>query len=177
MYFKPEKSGFTLLEVVMVLVIIATLAAIGLPKYIQLKSKVLYDSTDNADLAALNVAIKTKFFENITNGIDPNSAWPQTAAEITSLVQSNDRFTVVNTSFANNSNDNLHWRIMDYLEGNTIIFCPHWNGNCGGPNGGYAISSYLAGGRGNIYHYYHFGGVGGGIDGRITLETVFSPGH
>ncbi len=85
-----KRDGFTLIEVLIVTVIIAILAAMALPKFAGTKEKA-YDATAVADLRHLIEASEAYFADNLQ--------YPATLADLTDWVPSNG---VVVTQFEGN---------------------------------------------------------------------------
>ena len=126
MEFTLKKNGFTLVELVMVIIIIAVLAAIGLPKFINLQS-IAKNNSDNYIISSLQAAIKNKYLENLANGISPYDAW-YLENDFFTLLKETPPYTIETEPWGENTQDNVHWRIYD--AGVTVyIICPHCN--CG----------------------------------------------
>lgn len=130
LFDRKTRLGFTMVELVMSIVIISILSVVSIPKFggsvAQAKANV-----DNQVIAQLNIAIKSKYLENIGNGLDPSNAWPTQHNLFALMVQAPPCQVDVGT-FAKNSNDGVNWRIVAEPSGNLYIFCPHctagWNG-------------------------------------------------
>ena len=168
MAFKTKKSGFTLIELVMVMVIIAVLAAINLPKYISLNTTAM-DKVDNYTISALNIALKQKYLENIVNGSSPENAH-YTQSDFFSLLN-NTPYQVV-SSFNANTQDNKTWRIVhDDASDVYNICCPHFNGWTS--TTGFYYNLKANGGRGCVWVYYS----GDTLQPKGTLVYYAAPGH
>jgi prepilin-type N-terminal cleavage/methylation domain-containing protein len=72
---KNNLPGFTLIELILVTVIVVLIAAVSLPKFVNLKTQAIEKSED-ALMAALSTAIKTKYTQNLVDGVAPEDAWP-----------------------------------------------------------------------------------------------------
>jgi prepilin-type N-terminal cleavage/methylation domain-containing protein len=118
-----KSYGFTLIELVLVIVIVSILASISLPRYINLKTKAITNS-ESAIIASVNLAIKNKFSENVANGLAPENAWP-TDNPFTLLAQGGAE--IPNTTYFSPT-DNYNWRTSHNEGTGWRIFCPHWNG-------------------------------------------------
>lgn len=68
-----KKSGFTLIELVMVIIILGILSRIILPKIINLRAKAQINS-DEAVMGALRVAVQTVHLSYVTRGME--DSWP-----------------------------------------------------------------------------------------------------
>ncbi|RMH82492.1 MAG: type II secretion system protein [Calditrichaeota bacterium] len=62
-----SQKGFTMLELVIVLVIIATLAGIGVPKYLSMQKQAQI-AADKANRAAIQTAIMNRYVDKINRG-------------------------------------------------------------------------------------------------------------
>ena len=67
-----NKKGFTMIELVVVIVILGILAAIALPKFLDLSGKAKQAVCDG-NVGAINAALAVKFAENAVNG---NAVYP-----------------------------------------------------------------------------------------------------
>lgn len=73
------RKGFTLIELVMVIVIIGILAAVAIPRFVDLTTQAKQGATQGA-LGAVRSAISIWYVQNVAAG---NSArWPTSTAEI-----------------------------------------------------------------------------------------------
>lgn len=87
-YVKSFKNGFTLLELMIVVIILAILAAIAMPSYANYlkKSHIKAAQTDLISLSLVyenyyqrNLSYPNKIFTSTTALMDPNSGFPQWA--------------------------------------------------------------------------------------------------
>ena len=105
-----NKKGFTLLELVMVIVIIVILAAIAVPKFIGINNNAK-NTADEYTIRKLNAAASLLYLKSQADG---TPAWP-TGSEVDAQVPNME----ITTSFAADK-----WRYND--TGNTVIFyCLH----------------------------------------------------
>lgn len=70
-----SRGGFTLIELVVVIVILGILMAIAIPKYIDITDKA-YRAADRAQLGALRAATHMLYATNVLAGISGTNAWP-----------------------------------------------------------------------------------------------------
>lgn len=71
------KKGFTLIELVMVIVILAILAAVAVPRYFDIVATAKLNAT-KASIGVIRSAVAMKYAENITAGISEAAARPAT---------------------------------------------------------------------------------------------------
>lgn len=121
-----KKTGFTLIELVMIIVIIGIIAAFGLPKFVNFKTMSILKSED-AIIASINSAIKIKFTQNVTQGSEPDNAWPN--ENPLSLVFPALPYIIHDGTSL--SADGYNWR-WDGVGESWLIYCLHWNGNRSG---------------------------------------------
>lgn len=123
-----KRQGFTIMELVMVIIIVAIIASVSLPKFANFKTRAI-ENSELSVFQSLNTAIKIKYTQNIAAGSEPENAWP-TNNPFLLLAQAPPYIDV--SSFSSYSNDNVNWR----AGGNYLIppwqiwfiHCPHWNG-------------------------------------------------
>lgn len=127
-------SGFTIIEVVMVIVIIAILASIILPKANSYFKKKAIEVQENYIMGALNTAIKTKYLENISNGIAPDFAWPCVVNPDPFTLLQNPPPCISDQEWSADSQNNVHWRTY-WTGSGWAIGCPHYNGDAWGDDG------------------------------------------
>lgn len=134
-----RRFGFTLIELVMVIVILGILAGVTLPKFVNFKTRAIERSED-VIAGALNTALKIYEVSYIAAGGDPNNfpAWnpftlleqaPPYAAATSPLVP-----------------DGVTWHYCNTTGLAVYIHCPHRDGD---PSGG-GTATY---GRYYIYQY------------------------
>lgn len=133
------KKGFTLIELVMVIVILGILAAVTLPKFVNFKTNAI-EKADDHTAGALNTAIKLNQISYVTAGGDPTSAYPFVVPFIL-LGQSPPYQSATGGELI--IPDGVTWRYVTLVTGKAQgIMCPHWNGNSwdqGGTKGRYYI--------------------------------------
>jgi prepilin-type N-terminal cleavage/methylation domain-containing protein len=145
-------AGFTLIELIMVIIILAIIAAASLPKFVNLTSE-SQKKTDDGVIGALNIAVKTKYLQNIASGTEAASAWPSSCP-----------FTLMEQSPPNSSffypPDNVRWRYVNAdPNGAWYIHCPHYNAT----GGIWGDSGSATKGRFYVYKYQ----LGGSFDERL----------
>jgi MSHA pilin protein MshA len=70
---RQKRSGFTLVEAILVVLIIAIIVMAALPKYLDIRTKAMIASED-AVIGALRSAISIDHMRRVANGINPK--WP-----------------------------------------------------------------------------------------------------
>ena len=144
------KNGFTLIELVMVIIILSILAAFSLPKFVNLKTTAI-DKTEEAIMGSLNVAIKAKYSQNIASGMLESDAWPcQDSTNPFTLLEQVPPYQNYPGGFCAGTQDNYNWRTFQYTgEYHWRIYCPHWNGS----------HSFGSASKGRLY-MYQYGVIG-----------------
>lgn len=86
---RKAQQGFTLIEIIAVLVILGILAAVAVPKFLDLQTQARIKSYENL-VAACQSVLSMKYAENllIENG-DVDDAWTAMAGNATNLCQAN----------------------------------------------------------------------------------------
>lgn len=92
------KAGFTLIELVMVIVILGILAAIAIPRFVDLQSEAR-TAAANGELGALRAAATTYYSSTAVRG---SAAFPATKAVLTALLS--EPLTVLDPA-----NTNFKW--------------------------------------------------------------------
>lgn len=125
------KTGFTLIELIMVIVIIGLLSMVPLPKFINLRAKAIESTEDNI-IAAINIAVKTQYLKNIVSGA---STYPQAIPY--TLLEISPRYKDFPTPIESLAiPDGINWLWYKATSLNAYyLYCPHYNGNFqgGGP--------------------------------------------
>lgn len=119
---KSKITGFTLIELIMVILIIGIIASVTLPKFINLKTQASLKSEDYI-AGAMNAAIKAYNMSYIVAGGDP-TGYP--SVNPFSLLVQAPPFT--STPFGVSlTSDGVTWRYYQTIpsEGAWYIFCPH----------------------------------------------------
>lgn len=140
-----RKSGFTLIELVMVIVILAIIASVTLPKFVNFKTESI-EKTEDQIIGALKTAIQITHMSYVTQGLE--ASWPgQVGSSIFSLVLTQ---TPPNKPWPGWPNcDGVNWVYQSAYSGYYYIFCPHWNGEVWGGSpqaatkGRYYLYQYL----------------------------------
>ena len=100
-----KSNAFTLIELVVVIVILGILAAIAIPKYIDITEKAK-EAADRAQLGALRSATHMLYAENIlsTNKLSGTNLWPTASNVWANLTQTNEWKYYTNPVAYNRSN-------------------------------------------------------------------------
>lgn len=156
------KSGFTIIEFIMVIIIIGVLSSIMLPALVNLKAKAIENSEDNI-IGAINTAIKTKqlqFAAQTGEGSFPADN-PFTLIEklLPYIEYSPTPYTPP---------DNYNWRYKYAGSTRWWLYCPHWNGS-------YDSDTGASKGRFYAYHYGEFGGWPNFPAGKLGI--LFNKSH
>ncbi len=70
-----KRRGFTMIELIMVIVILGILAAVGIPRYIDLSSQARTSAAKGA-IGTIRAAISMQYAQNVANGTAAASAMP-----------------------------------------------------------------------------------------------------
>lgn len=125
MSFMKSIKGFTLIELVMVIVILGIIASVVLPKFVNFKTQAI-ERQEDAVIGALNTAIKITLTSYITAGGDPTAFIANNPFNFLAQAPANSTLTAAEVTLVP---DGTTWRI--WLNAGTnvhIIYCPHWDG-------------------------------------------------
>ena len=137
---RGRRRGFTLIDLVMVIVIIGILAVIAIPKFYELKQKAICASED-AVIAALQAAINRRHSENIAKGV--GDVWPQVLmCNVPGyLGYEKDLFSLLDNPPPSSAPDKMQYGNGVYwilssgsfggLGGVSSIACPHYTSSTG----------------------------------------------
>lgn len=115
----PVKKGFTLIELVMVIVILGILASMALPKFVNLKTNTIEKSEDST-VGSIKTAIQTVHLSYVVMGYE--DSWPRDVP--LALLQRSPKYIYWTTiGFP----DNETWRYFTWGSGYYSFFCPHYN--------------------------------------------------
>lgn len=163
--FKKIK-GFTLIELVMVIIILGILASITLAKFVNFKTKAI-ENQEEAVISALRIAVQTVHMSYVALGLD---SWPGAAGEISPfdlLAQAPpSRYALWYGADLTITPDNVTWRYRWAPEWTCWhIACPHWNGSL-------VFGVGATGTKGRRYNYC----FGANYPQYGHLPTVHKPG-
>lgn len=125
-----KKSGFTLIELVMVIIILGIFSSIMLPKFLNFKAKAQINS-DEAVMGALRVAVQTVHLSYVTHGME--DSWPGLAGWNDcplSYLSPIPPFEQIGFNQAITSNS-VMWHLICRGDWNYTweILCPHFQGS------------------------------------------------
>lgn len=122
-----KKQGFTLVELILVIIILGIIASVTLPKFASFKTNAINKMEDSV-IASLKTAIQITHLSYAAMGYA--DSWPQDEP-FSLLVQApaNKYYGGNWWETVTNATDNETWR-WKWASGDvaTFIFCPHWNG-------------------------------------------------
>lgn len=164
--FKPnKKSGFTLIELILTIIILAIIASVTLPKFSSFK-KSAKDKSEDAVYAAMRAAIDTIHLSYVVQGKE--DSWPN-QCPLLLLAQAPPNKSA--WAFPAGTNDNVNWQYWTNGVYHWYIYCPHWSGPATGGSSPGRRYDY-SGGSPDV--------VGPGITysaGTFFLNTFYSQGH
>ncbi|MBU0501749.1 MAG: prepilin-type N-terminal cleavage/methylation domain-containing protein [bacterium] len=122
-----KNKGFTLVELIVVVVLLGILSAMALPKFINMSNSAI-EAKEDSVFGILQEAIAHQQLFNITNGVADANAWPtDNPFSLLQQVPPNRLWDI--DSEGVNSQDGTNWRAY---HANTMnewwITCPHYNG-------------------------------------------------
>lgn len=123
-----KRAGFTLFEIVMVIVIVAILSVVATPIYLNLRPQAI-ESSEGAVVANLKEAIKHRYAQNIITGSSEVEAWPS-ENPFDLLVKSPPHQSVLSAIQIDG-----YWKRYNRSTAKFwYIYCPHWDGDAMGNN-------------------------------------------
>ncbi len=113
-----NKKGFTLIELVMVIVILGILAVIALPKFVDLSSTAKLNATKSA-AGTIKAAIAIQYANNAVNG---SATYPPLAMMNSGSIFADgkiplNQLTTAGTTFAATYNGNGGWVYYEFASG------------------------------------------------------------
>lgn len=94
-----QSKGFTLIELIVVLVLLGLIAAVAVPKYLDMTSKARENSL-KANLSAIRGAIELSYSQSVLQNSPSPGAYPATVAALASVIKGgvipSDVFTPTN---------------------------------------------------------------------------------
>jgi len=118
---QKNAAGFTLTELVIVMIIVGLLSALALPKFRDFIQKRAIENQEAAIAASMSTAVKTHFLANVASGVDPENAWY--SGFPIALLNSPPPYKY----WDGTAPDNQNWRTATgsiYLQ---FVHCPHSN--------------------------------------------------
>lgn len=123
--FKMQKSGFTLIELILVIVVLGILVAVTLPKFFNAKATA-YDKTENMIYGSLAAAAHIYVASLAASGNDVATI---AAIYPFSLLTSPPPNYLTTGAWVYDTQDNVNWRVYDASGlGAYFIQCPHYTG-------------------------------------------------
>lgn len=139
---KAKIMGFTLIELIMVIVILGIIASVTLPKFVNFKARAI-ESNEDAVIGALKTAIQTIHLSYVVQGFPESWPAPVLPTTIFDLMAQAPPISyqapIGDWTFT--ISDGQTWRY--YYGSAYYIFCPHYYGAPG------------SAGKGRYYLYQH----------------------
>jgi len=117
---RPKNTGFTLVELIIVIVILGIVSVIAIPKVQDLRTKALIASED-AIIGALKSAILLEHSQRIINGITPQWFGVDPAENPLNLLTQPPPY-----KSGYGAGDGTNWYLIRFTN-EWYIYCPHFN--------------------------------------------------